>query len=373
MKKMTNTFTPGLENIIVTETEISILDTVNERIVIRGHELIELSNDHNYLDVIHLLLEHQLPDKEAWDQVADTMISQQEIPKELFESLQFLSQRFHPMDAQRTGISLLANYDPNLEDRSISANKARAYSLLAKLPNLTANVFRILQNQERIVPRDDLSYSGNFLYMITGNVPTELEESIFDTLLLLYSEHEMPNSTFTARVIASTNSDLFSALTGAIGSLKGNLHGGANEAVMHMLREANTVEQFEKQLHEKLANKEKIMGFGHRVYMRKMDPRATVVKNALRKLSELDGDDLYLQMCEAGEKIMEKEKGLYPNLDYYAAPVYWKLNIPIPLYTPIFFSARTAGLCAHIMEQHENNRIFRPRVKYIGKQYAKKQ
>ncbi|EEL34663.1 Citrate synthase [Bacillus cereus Rock3-28] len=202
--------------------------------------------------------------------------------------------------------------------------------------------------------------------MLTGKKPTELEEKIFDRSLVLYSEHEMPNSTFTARVIASTQSDLYGALTGAVASLKGSLHGGANEAVMYMLLEAGNVEKFEELLQKKLYNKEKIMGFGHRVYMKKMDPRALMMKEALKQLCDVKGDYTLYEMCEAGEKIMEKEKGIYPNLDYYAAPVYWMLGIPIQLYTPIFFSSRTVGLCAHVIEQHANNRLFRPRVNYVG-------
>lgn len=163
---------------------------------------------------------------------------------------------------------------------------------------------------------------------------------------------------------------MYGALVGGVASLKGNLHGGANEAVMHMLLEAKTVEGFETLLTNRLKNKEKVMGFGHRVYMKKIDPRALIMKEALKELCELKGDHSLLEMCEAGERIMEREKGLYPNLDYYAAPVYWMLGIPIPLYTPIFFAARTVGLCAHIIEQHNNNRLFRPRVDYIGERPA---
>lgn len=366
---MTNSFVPGLQDVVVSETEISLLDTIEKMIVIRGYDLIELSKSKSYLDVVHLLLEERLPTEDEEKALDLRLRKEESIPEELLDIFSLLPKSTHPMDAQRTGVSVLANYDADLLDRSVEVNKARAYQLLAKIPTLTVNSFRILNNLEVIHPREDLSYSANFLYMITGEVPTEQEEKIFDQSLLLYSEHEMPNSTFTARVIASTDSDLYGALTGSVASLKGHLHGGANEAVMYLLNEAGSVERFELSLYNKLKNKEKIMGFGHRVYMKEMDPRAARMKESLITLSEKDGDDTLLKMCEAGERIMLEEKGLYPNLDYYAAPVYWKLKIPISLYTPIFLSARTAGLCAHVIEQHQNNRIIRPRISYTGEAY----
>lgn len=360
----------GLQDVIATGTNISLLDTNSKKIVIRGHDLIDLSQKKEYLDVVHLLLEGEFLSDEEGKALDKELRMHGSIPEEIMEILSLLPKQTHPMDAQRTGISVLANYDERLDDRTNSINKQRAYQLIAKIPTLTVNSYRVLNNEPIIEPREDLSYSANYLYMITGKIPSKTEEEIFDKSLLLYSEHELPNSTFTARVIASTNSDLYGALTGAVASLKGNLHGGANEAVMYMLNEAGSVAAFEQLMYAKLKNKEKIMGFGHRVYMKQMDPRATRMKESLKTLSEQDGDDILLKMCEAGEKVMLEEKGLYPNLDYYAAPVYWKLNIPIPLYTPIFLSARTAGICAHVMEQHANNRIYRPRVNYTGEAYC---
>lgn len=368
--KTENAYVPGLEGVIATETAISLLDTEKEKIIIRGHDLIELSKSNDYVDVAHLLLEGNLPTTEEREILIERLKDNYEVPKAVFEVFQLLSNNMHPMDALRTGISVLAGYDDNLDDRSKAVNKKRAYQLLGQLPNITVNSYHIINGEKPIYPRKDLSYSANFLYMITGKEPTALETEIFDRSLLLYSEHEMPNSTFTARVIASTNSDLYGALTGAVASLKGNLHGGANEAVMYMLKEVSTVSEFEELLQRKLHKKEKIMGFGHRVYMKRMDPRAAMMKQSLEQLCAKEGDYLLLEMCEAGERLMKKKKGLFPNLDYYAAPVYWLLGIPIPLYTPIFFSARTVGLCAHVMEQHENNRLFRPRVHYIGKEYV---
>ena len=363
-------YSPGLEGVIAAETAISFLDTKNEKIVIRGEDLIELSEEKGYLDVAYLLLEGELPDAEERERFEDQLKSYYTIPETVKKILQLLPKKTHPMDGQRTALSVLAGFDPDLDDRSIEKNKERAIQLLGMLPAITVNSYRILNGLEPVEPRTDLSYSANFLYMITGKEPGKLEEEIFDQLLLMYIEHEMPNSTFTARIIASTQSDMYGALTGAVASLKGNLHGGANEAVMVMLNEAESANHFVEMIKEKLQRKEKIMGFGHRVYMKKFDPRSLVMKEALYKLCEKKGDFSLYEKCEAGEQLMEKEKGIYPNLDYYAAPVYWLLGVPIPLYTPIFFSSRVAGLCAHIIEQHENNRIFRPRVKYTGKPYS---
>lgn len=363
---MGTNYSPGLDGIIAAETKLSFLDTVESQIVIRGYDLIELSQNYGYLDIVQLLLHGELPTEVEKGKLEKILKNEYLIPKETFEIFKLLPKNTHPMDGLRTGISSLAGYDLKIDDRSPEANLQRAYKLLGNMPNIVANSYRVLNSQEIVEPDQSLSYSANFFYMITGKKPTTLETDIFDQSLVLYSEHEMPNSTFAARVIASTQSDLYGALTGAVASLKGNLHGGANEAVMYMLLEAKTVEGFETLLLDKLKNKEKIMGFGHRVYMKKMDPRALIMKEALRKLCDEQGDDNLYRMCEAGEAIMEREKGLYPNLDYYAAPVYYMLGLPIELYTPIFFSSRTVGLCAHVIEQHENNRLFRPRVIYTG-------
>lgn len=364
--KAEDTFVPGLEGVVASETAISLLDTEQEKIIIRGHDLIDLSKQKTYADIVHLLLEDSLPSDTERDTLEKRLKSHYEIPQTVTDIFKLLPKTTHAMDGQRTGISVLNGYDQAIQDRSEEANKKRAYEILGKLPTITVNSYRILTNQDLVEPDPKLDYSANFLYMIKGEKPTELEASIFDRSLLLYSEHEMPNSTFSARVIASTQADMYGALSGAVSSLKGSLHGGANEAVMYMLEQTNSPEEFEMLLQKKLQNKEKIMGFGHRVYMKKMDPRALMMKESLKQLCDLKGDSLLLDMCEAGEKVMAEEKGLYPNLDYYAAPVYWMLGIPIPLYTPIFFSSRTAGLCAHITEQHANNRLFRPRVKYTG-------
>lgn len=359
-------FFPGLDGVIACETNLSYLDVENEEIVIRGYDLIELSRKVKYLDLVYLLLNEKLPTEAERNALEQDLKNEYDVPEEVLSILKLLPQATDGMDALRTGISALAGFEPELEDLSTEANRRKTIRLLGKVPSIVANSYHAIQKEAMIPARKDLSYSANFLYMITGKVPSALEESAFDQTLMVYSEHEMPNSTFAARVIASTTADMYGALTGAVSSLKGKLHGGANEAVMYMLLEAGTPDKMEELIMTKLKNKDRIMGFGHRVYMKKMDPRAALMKEALLTLIEEKGNRELYDMCVIGEEVMKREKGLYPNLDYYAAPVYYLLGIPIDLYTPIFLAARTIGIASHVMEQHANNRLFRPRVNYLG-------
>jgi len=364
---MTEAYRPGLENVIACETEISFLDVDHEEIVLRGYDLIDLAKKVSYIDIIGLLIDKRLPNEAERQEIEHTLKSHRQVPLNIWAILKQLPPTTHPMDMLRTGVSALSGFDPNLDDQSPAANRERAMRLLAQVPQIVAASHHIAHGRDPIPPKDDLSFVANGLYMITGREPSADEVKYFDQVLMVYCEHELPNSTFAARVITSTLSDMYGALTGAVASLKGPLHGGANEAVMEMLLEAETVEGFERLIREKLANKEKIMGFGHRVYMRKMDPRAQMMKEALQEMAGSNSEaKKWLDMCVAGETIMREEKGLYPNLDYYAAPVMYMLGIPVPLFTPVFFAARVVGLSAHVMEQLANNRIFRPRVLYKG-------
>ncbi|WP_010496147.1 citrate synthase [Paenibacillus elgii] len=363
---MRGSFQPGLENVIASETEISYLDVEKEQIVLRGYDLIELAKTVTYLDVVSLMLDGSLPTPEWRNALELSLKTEYGLSEDTLTILRLLPQQTHLMDALRTGISAIAGYDQDIEDRSREANYRKSIRLLAKVPRIVASSYHASMRQPLVEPRQDLSYSANFLYMITGKVPSEMEEKTFDQSLIVYSEHEMPNSTFAARVIASTQADLYGALTGAVASLKGTLHGGANEAVMKMLLEAGDEDRMEPLILGKLSRKERIMGFGHRVYMKKPDPRAMLMKEALALLAAAKNEEKLYRMCVIGEEVMNREKGLYPNLDYYAAPVYYLLGIPIDLFTPVFLAARTVGVCAHVMEQHANNRLFRPRVLYKG-------
>ncbi|BFH61348.1 citrate synthase [Paenibacillus azoreducens] len=363
---MSTQYQPGLENVIASETTISYLDVENEEIVLRGYNLIELAKQVTYLDIVGLMLDGTLPTSDQRISLEDQLKSEYDFPQDVLSMLKLFPEKANLMDVLRTGVSAIASYDDELEDRSREANYRKSIRLLAKVPQIVANGYRAVSKQPFVEPRKDLSYTGNFLYMITGKEPMKMEEMVFDQSLIAYSEHEMPNSTFAARVIASTQADIYGALAGAVASLKGTLHGGANEAVMKMLLEVGSEADIEPLLMDKLSRKERIMGFGHRVYMKKVDPRAVLMKEALAELVKEKNQQELLRMCVIGEEVMKREKGLYPNLDYYAAPVYHLLGIPIELFTPVFLAARTIGICAHVIEQHENNRLFRPRVLYKG-------
>ncbi|MGY4688802.1 citrate synthase [Salibacterium sp. K-3] len=359
-------YKPGLEGVVASETNVSLLDVEQEEIVIRGYNLIELAETISYLDVAALLLDGELPSRQKQKSIQKEISQYQELPDYLTAVFPLFPSSMGMMDRLRTGISMLAGEAIDLDDRSSGANRRKTLHLLGALPSIVAGSYRAREKQAVLRPHPRLSFSSNFLYMMTGSEPSQQEVDTFDQSLSLYSEHELPNSTFAARVIASTNSDLYGAMTGAAASLKGPLHGGANEEVMKMLLQAQTPEGLKELLYTRLSRKERIMGFGHRVYMKKMDPRASLMKKALYDLAQVKNrTDLY-ELCELGETIVAREKGLYPNLDYYAAPVYYLLGIPIELYTPVFFAARSAGIGAHIIEQQENNRLFRPRVRYTG-------
>jgi citrate synthase len=365
-EKVSEAYSPGLEGVIAAETAISYLDVEHEQIVIRGHDLITLAQTVTYPEVAYLLIEGVLPTPDQTRAFVQTLATAQMVPEGVWEILRRLGPHAHRMDALRTAVSALGTFQPAVSPVDRAAVRTQALTALAQMPVIVANSYHIAHGQPLVMPRPDLSYAANFLAMITGRTPTDLEARAFDQLLTVYSEHELPNSTFAAIVIASTLADLYGALTGAVASLKGPLHGGANEAVMVMLQEMGTVDRVEPYLLEKLSRRERIMGFGHRVYMHRPDPRAVLMKETLKALVQVKGQAELYTMCVQGETVMQREKGLYPNLDYYAAPVYALLDVPIELFTPIFFAARTAGLVAHIMEQYAHNRLFRPRVRYTG-------
>jgi citrate synthase len=245
------------------------------------------------------------------------------------------------------------------------ANYRKAIKIQAKISTLVTAFGRIRNGQEPVAPKTDLSFAANFLYMLSGKLPEDIEEEAFNKALVLHADHELNASTFTARVAVATLSDVYSGVTAAIGALKGPLHGGANEQVMKMLTEIGSVENVESFINEKLANKEKIMGFGHRVY-RKGDPRAKHLREMSRKLTKIRGEEKWYDMSVKIDEIVTGQKNLPPNVDFYSASVYHSLNIEHDLFTPIFAVSRTSGWLAHILEQYSNNRLIRPRAEYIG-------
>lgn len=360
-------YKPGLEDVIAAETQISHLDVEHEEIIVRGYSLLELIRSAPYADVVGLLIDERLPDAQRRHELEQEMI-RASVPEPVYKILAMLSPAMHAMDRLRTALSALAAFDPEASTADPERERAKAPRLIGQIAQIVANLAHVAAGRAPVTFRSDWSFAENFLRAIVMRAVTPQEVRAFEQTLIAYSEHELPNSTFAARVVASTLSDLYGALTAAVASLKGPLHGGANEAVIAMLLEAKTPDGLERLIRERLARKERIMGFGHRVYMRRMDPRAQLLKEVLADLVKAKGTgelDL-VALCERGEQLMRAEKNLYPNLDYYAAPVYYALGIPTELYTPLFFAARSAGLLAHIIEQHRENRLYRPRARYIG-------
>lgn len=369
---MSEQFVPGLENVPAVKTKVSALDVVKEKIIIRGYDLIELAQAVPYLDVAHLLIYERLPNASEAKAFADLMRSQMHIPDAMYEIFKALPKGMDAMDLLRTGLSILSGYEDHalLNDNSKAANIQKGVSILAKAPAIMVNAYRANQGLPIVKPDPALSFSENFLYMIQGAKPDAETTKMFDLILTCYIDHELPNSTFTARVIASTLSDMYGAIVGGVASLKGPLHGGANEACVRMMLEVlenGGSAKAEEIIMGKLARKDKIMGFGHRVYMKKYDPRALLLRDYVPKLvsRHKDGEELY-KIYQTIEKVMAREKGIYPNADYPIGLMFYLLGIPIDLYTPIFFCSRIAGLVAHVTEQHGDNRLIRPRALYDG-------
>ncbi len=269
------------------------------------------------------------------------------------------------MDVLRTGISALAHIDPQSDENDRDANIAKTIRLLARIPILIACRYRQVRGLEVIAPNPQLSFAANLLYMITGNEPTPLQERAMDVSLILYAEHEFNASTFASRVVTSTQSDLYSAITAAVGTLKGPLHGGANERVMQVLKEVGTSENADEWVRNALAEKRRVMGFGHRVY-KTGDPRATVLREYCLQLAKETGSLELEKIADTIEAVIREEKGLPPNLDWPSARLYHYLGLEVELYTPLFVASRVVGWAAHVIEQSENNRLIRPRSRYIG-------
>ncbi|MDE2860825.1 MAG: citrate synthase [Chloroflexota bacterium] len=369
---VTPQYSPGLEGVISNVTRLSYLDVDDEVILIRGYDLIDLARSLKYVDVAHLVMYGDLPDEAAAQSLCDALKTQCELPEDAYRLLELLPKDTNVMDALRTGISFLAGYeDPDLlMDTSREANLAKGVRLLARAPAIAVNAYRALNDLPVVRPDPSLGYAENFLYMIRGEKPDAESLEGFDRILTCYIEHEMANSTFAARVIGSTLADVYGALTGAVASLKGPLHGGANEAAISMLLDIlhNGGEAAaDEYVMDKLRQRARIMGFGHRVYMRRYDPRALFLRDYIEALADHrpEGRELHA-IYRTVEEVMLRERGLYPNADYPIALLFYLLDIPVPLDTPIFQCARIAGLVAHVIEQQEENRLFRPRVQYEG-------
>ncbi|MBB6671037.1 citrate synthase [Cohnella nanjingensis] len=357
------TATKGLEGIVAAASSISsIIDGV---LTYRGYDIDELAEKASFEEVAYLLWHGKLPTRSELDALNAQLGEYAAVASDVIAGVRLYPKDTNSMAALRTVVSSLALYDPEAGDMSREANIRKAVKLQAQLPTVIAAFARIRQGQEPIAPKKGVGIAHNFLYMLTGEEPAEVAVQALDKALVLHADHELNASTFAARVTVATLSDIYSGVTSAIGALKGPLHGGANEAVMVMLDDIATVANVEPYIQNKLNNKEKIMGFGHRVY-KNGDPRAKHLQMMSRQLGELNGDMRLYEMSVKIEDLVTGQKGLKPNVDFYSASCYTMLGIPRDLFTPIFAISRVSGWTAHILEQFEDNRLIRPRAEYVG-------
>lgn len=374
---MTNNIQKGLDGILALETKISNINGEEGILEYRGfriEDLIKLSYD----SIAYLLLYGKLPSTKEGEDFSKQLRSKREITENTLGVLQLCNFNIEAMDALRTAVSHMSHCDPDLNDNSFEANIRKAIRLIAKAPTIVANFQRVREGKESIEPRANLSHGANFLYMLKGKEPTGLEAKIMETDFILSAEHELNASTFSTRVTSSTLADIHSAVISGLGTLKGRIHGGARLATMEMLDEISTPENVEKYITNRLENKERIMGFGHRVY-RTIDPRARVFKRLAKEIAEQTDNMKWFEISKNVEELVLQElvekrnKPIYPNVDFYAGVVYKYLDIPPKLATAIFAIGRISGWLAHIIEQYNDNRLIRPRAKYVGETNRKLQ
>jgi len=357
----------GLEGVIALESELSSIDGQEGKLIYRGYDINDLAEGASFEEVVYLLSNGELPTQDQLDDLQQQLRAERTLPTPVMEFLRNIPDDAHPMAVLQTVVSALGLYDDEANAMDEASNRRKAVRILAQIPAIIAAFDRLRKGLEPIPPLEDGSMAHNFLYMLNGEEPGEAAERTFDVCLVLHADHGLNASTFTNRVIGSTMSDMYSAIPGAIGALKGPLHGGANREVMRMLLEideqgADPAEY----VREKLAAGERVMGFGHRVY-RTMDPRAAILRDMVQELSEKEGAMKWYEYSMAILETMRDEKGIDPNVDFFSASTYYQLGIDPDLFTPIFALSRTAGWTAHLFEQWADNRLIRPRAEYVGK------
>jgi citrate synthase len=356
----------GLAGVVVDRTAISNVVAETNSLTYRGYAVQDLAVSCSFEEVAYLLWHGELPDAEQLRAFCQRERSQRELTRSMISVLERLPDTCHPMDGLRTAVSCLGAEDPAEEDNSVAANQAKALAMLAKLPTALALDHRRRRDLDRIAPDPELGFAENLLQMCFGAVPAPEVVRCFEISLILYAEHSFNASTFTARVVTSTLSDVYSAVTAAIGALKGPLHGGANEAVMRMMLEIDDPARAADWLRGRLAAKEKVMGFGHRVY-KHGDSRVPTMKDALLRMAQItDGGEHWVRMYDELERTMEEATGIKPNLDFPAGPAYYLMGFDIPMFTPLFVVSRITGWTAHIVEQLQANALIRPLSLYDG-------
>jgi citrate synthase len=358
------TMTKGLEGVVATTSSISSIE--DGVLTYRGYNIDDLATHTTYEEVVHLLWYARLPTIAERTTLVQQLSDQAAIAPEIVTLLRSFPADANAMAVLRSAVSALALFDPEAHETDPQAHQRIAIRLQAKLPTIVAAFARIRQGLEPLTPLPESTVAAQFLYLLTGEQPTETAVKALDKALVLHADHELNASTFAARVTVATLSDMYSGVTAAIGALRGPLHGGANEAVMEMLEEIGSVERVDEYIHTKLRQKAKIMGFGHRVY-KDGDPRAKHLQHMSRELGLLTGNTQWYEMSVRIEQLVTGEKGLKPNVDFYSASTYTSLAIPRDLFTPIFAISRVSGWTAHILEQYANNRLIRPRAQYTGK------
>jgi len=362
----------GLEGVVANTTRLSDVIGDKGQLIYCGYDINELAGKVSYEEVVYLLWNNKLPNRKELKHCVNQLRSQRNLPEGVVDFIKAASKNAAPMDVIRTGVSMLGLYDPNIrKEATVEIGKQRARSITAKIGVIAAYFHRARNNRPLPPVREDLSEAAHFLYLMNGEPPSKEAGDTLDLAFVLHADHGMNASTFSARVTISTLSDMYSAITSAIGTLKGPLHGGANEEVIHMLTEIGSEDKVDAYIDNQLAQKKKIMGIGHRVY-KTLDPRAPHLRAMAVKLSEKIGEPKWIRMSERIAELMKQKKNLNANVDFYSATVYHSLGIPTDLFTPVFAIARTSGWTAHVLEQLEDNRLYRPLSEYVGEPAGKK-
>ncbi len=355
----------GLRGVVAAQTTIGDVNGERGELIYEGINIHELAEHSTFEEIVFLLWHGRLPKQAELDELRRNLSGCYELPEEIYDLLHRFPRDAEPMDTLRTIVSALDFYDKSAHDTTREGGMRTATRLTAQMPTIVAAIGRLRRGEEPVHPKPELNIATNFLYMLRGEIPTEEDAHLFDVCLILHADHELNASTFTARVVAATLADIYGAVTAAIAALSGPLHGGANTNVMKTLLEIGELANVESYIKDALARKAKIMGFGHAVY-RTEDPRATHLRRFSKEVGERAGDTKWYDISRKVEEVVMREKGLYPNVDFYSASVYYMMGIPLELYTPIFAISRVAGWTGHILEQYANNKIIRPRAEYTG-------
>ena len=365
MSEATEQVIPGLEGVLMCESSIAFIDGSIPELSFRGYHIDDIAQTLTFEQITHLLWYDDIPTGDELQSFCDDLAARRAVPPSVVDMLRTLPASAHPMAGLRTAVSMLGAMDEHADDISLDDNLRKAKNLTAQMPTIVAAQARLQQGQEPIAPNPALNHAANYCYMLTGEEPDDITTRTFETTLILYAEHETNASTFACRVVVGTESDFYSSVVAGIGAIKGPLHGGAIDGAMEMFIDIGDPAQAADYVDRALAARQKLSGFGHRVY-RAGDPRAGQLRGMAQKLGEVRGDTKWFDIATAAEDRMRETKGIIANVDYFAAAVLYHLGFPLNIFTNVVASARIAGWSAHIFEQYANNRLIRPRARYVG-------